>query len=76
MGGMEIIGLFVAVYAVVAALQTTPLLPPPPSGGRNSFWRWADHYAVFMVSAGLSTVAAIATFAIHVQLDGIAGAAN
>jgi hypothetical protein len=64
MAGMAMIGLFSGVYAVVAAIQTTPLLPAQ-AAGPVTLRDWFAHYAVFLTSLALSSGAALASLVIH-----------
>jgi hypothetical protein len=70
MAGMAMIGLFSGVYAVVAAIQTTPLLPAP-AAGPVTLRAWLSHYAVFLTSLALSTGTALASLVIHKLLPHI-----
>jgi hypothetical protein len=64
-GGMAGIGLLSGVHAVAAALKPTPLLTTAPPAGQPQARVWIRHYRVFVISAGLSVLAAVASLAVH-----------
>jgi hypothetical protein len=68
MFGVVAIGLVCGVYAVVAALESTPLIAKPQAGDRNRARAWMGHYKVFVTSIVLSVFASVVSFVIHVNL--------
>lgn len=64
MAGTAFIGGVCGLYAVVAALQPTPLLVAA-AGSPNTVRVWLGHYIVFVASAVLSAIVALLSLWIH-----------
>jgi len=61
---MAMTGVLCGVHAVVAAIKPTPILDEAAVSRRA----WMEHYAVFMTSAILSLLVALASLLIHIVL--------